>query len=119
MKKGCFIKSIVILTIFVASITYIVQNKLDEWIIKPVKKIILPMVENSFSKEFEYVKDTPEKDSVLIYIRDFFEGIDFKTGNDSSKQEFWNAVKEIVSDSIITKLELEDLKKIPRLKNEE
>jgi hypothetical protein len=38
MKKGCFIKGVVIVTILIAAVVYIIQYKLDDWFFKPAKK---------------------------------------------------------------------------------
>jgi hypothetical protein len=118
MKKGCFVKSIVILTIFVAVLAYIVQYKFDEWIIEPGKKLLLPAVEKGFKDELAFVKHSTEKDTLLNLISSYIKSIDFKSADDSSKSDFWNKINEIVNDSMVTKKEVEDLNNLFRSENE-
>lgn len=110
MKKGCFVKSIVILTIFVAVITYIIQYKFEDWISKPGRKLLIPLVEKSFQKEFDYIKDSPEKDSLLIYISKYVENMNLRNDKDSAKIKFWEKVNMIAADSIVVQTEIEELK---------
>ena len=39
MKKVRLIKGVVIVTIIIASVVYIIQYKLDDWFVKPAKKL--------------------------------------------------------------------------------
>ena len=71
MKKGCFIKAIIVLTIVVASITYILQNKFNDYIFTPGKKIILPLFVKEFKSKLTYVKDSPQKDSLYVMLKTF------------------------------------------------
>ena len=64
MKKSCFIQSIVIITIFVAAAIYIIQYKLDDWLVKPGKKLILSQVSKNWEKETAYIKESLENDSL-------------------------------------------------------
>lgn len=117
MKKGCFLKTIAILTIFVAAIAYIIQNKLDDWIIEPGKKFLLPRIEQGFTREFDFVTESVEKDSLLSIINKYVENIDFKK-NDSASSEFWIEIKKIVSDSVVNKTEIEKLLQLIRYRDE-
>lgn len=117
MKKGCFLKTIAILTIFVAVIAYIIQHKLDEWVIEPGKKLLLPKIEQGFAQEFDFVKESVEKDSLFSIISNYFEYIDFKN-SDQSNSEFWLEIKKIVSDSVVDKTEIEMLQQFIRFKDE-
>jgi hypothetical protein len=117
MKRGCFLKTIAILTIFVAAIAYIIQHKLDEWVIEPGKKLLLPKIEQGFADEFDFVTESVEKDSLLSIINKYVENIDFKK-TDSASSEFWIEIKNIVSDSVVDKTEIEMLKQFIRFKDE-
>lgn len=118
MKKGCFIKSTILLTIFVAALTYIIQNKLDEWVITPAKKVFMPIIEDSYKKEFTYVQDSPEKDSLLKYISSYIKDFSFTDKSDSLNENFWIKLKSIITDSVITTSELEEIKKFLEIENE-
>ena len=39
MRKGCFIKSVVFVTILIAVIIYLIEYKFDDWIVRPGKKL--------------------------------------------------------------------------------
>jgi len=116
MKKGCFLKTIAILTIFVAVIAYIIQHKLDEWVIEPGKKLLLPKIEQGFADEFDFVTESVEKDSLINILKKYVENIDFKSDQKSS--EFWLEIKKIVSDSVVDKTEIEMLQQFIRFKDE-
>ncbi len=66
MKKGCFIQSVIIVTILIAAIVYIVKYKLEDWLVQPGKKIIISEVLKNWEKETAYIKESPEKDSTQI-----------------------------------------------------
>lgn len=119
MRKGCFIKTIITLTIFVGVIAYIVQYKLDEWIMTPGKKILMPAIEKGFNEQFSFVEESAEKDSLIQFISNYFEKADWLTkNNDSAKINFWNNINLIAADSIVTGNELMHLKKIFEIENE-
>lgn len=112
MKKGCFIKSIFILTIFVAAITYIIQYKSEEWIIEPGKKILMPVLEKEYLKNLKYVKESPDRDSLFNLISLKLKEIDILKENDSLKINFFNKVNMIVADSIVTSSELDEFQNL-------
>lgn len=112
MKKGCFIKSIIILTILVASITYIIQYKSEEWIVEPGKKILVPFIEKEYLKNLQYVKESPERDSLFILIGSRLKDIDILKEKDSLKINFFNTINLIIADSIVTASELDEFKKL-------
>ena len=119
MKKGCFIKGIIFLTIIVASITYIVQNKFNDFIFTPGKKIILPIFVNDFKKNLNYVKDSPQKDSLNLLIKNYLEGAkNIKDLSDSSLKPLVREIYNITSDSVISSSELKNIKDFIRLREQ-
>lgn len=118
MKRGCFIKSIIILTIFVGAIAYIVQYKLDDWVLKPTKKIFLPVIENSIKDKFEFINNSPEKDSLISLISSYVEKTDLLEEADSIKIKLWSQINLIAVDSIVTKDELNYLNNLLEIENE-
>ena len=119
MKKGCFIKGIIFLTIIVASITYIVQNKFNDFIFTPGKKIILPIFVNDFKKNLNYVKDSPQKDSLNLLIKNYLEGAkNIKDLSDSSLKPLVREIYNITSDSVISSSELKNIKDFIRLRQQ-
>ncbi|MCW8802790.1 MAG: hypothetical protein OQK57_00180 [Ignavibacteriaceae bacterium] len=110
MKKSCFIQVVVIVTILVAVIIYIIQYKLDDWFIKPVKNVLVSEVAKNWEKEVNHIKDSAQKDSLkalLIYyienVKSMEEVVNLDT--DIFLKEF-NQVSEdsTISDEDISKL---------------
>ena len=110
MKKSCFIQSIVIITIFVATAIYIIQYKLDDWLVKPGKKLILSQVSKNWEKETAYIKETFEKDSLKSLLKYYLENI--KTMEDVVNLEqdiFLIEFNIAIEDSLITANEISNL----------
>jgi ribosomal protein L19E len=112
MKKSCFIRSIIILTILTAVILYLVTHKFNEVVLNPGKSLII----NQINRNLEYVKDSPEKDSLQALIKSYILGVK-KVDNlsEASIGEFVDSLKVALSDSVIDKHEYKSLYKI--LKN--
>ena len=107
MKKGCFIKIVIFLTIIVASITYIFQNKFNDFIFIPGKKVILPIFINDFNKNLAYVKDGPKKDSLNLLIKNYLENSrNINELSEDSLKPFVREIYSIIADSTITSSEL-------------
>ena len=110
MKKSCFIQSIVIITIFVAAAIYIIQYKLDDWLVKPGKKLILSQVSKNWEKETAYIKESLEKDSLKFLLQYYLENI--KTMEDVVNLEqdiFLSEFNIAIEDSLITANEISNL----------
>jgi len=120
MKKGCFLKLVIIITILVASVLYIVQNKFDEIFLNPSKKLITELIEDNWETELSYITDTEEKDSLKSLLHFYVEGI--KTVSEISEDnhdELLELLESTFTDSLITKEELLKLTKIVKsLRNE-
>jgi hypothetical protein len=114
MKKGCFLKIIIALTILVAAILYIVENKFDDLILKPGVNVIKNVVNDNLDQELIRVKNTPEKDSLKVIINDFLDNGVKKIHKVSDKmvEEMVDSIKYAVSDSVINKSELKNIKKM-------
>jgi len=120
MKKGCFLKLVIIITILVASVLYIIQNKFDEIFLNPGKKLITELIEDNWETELSYITDTEEKDSLKSLLHFYVEGI--KTVSEISEDnhdELLELLESTFTDSLITKEELLKLTKIVKsLRNE-
>jgi hypothetical protein len=121
LKKGCFVKIIIVLTILVAAVLYIAQNYMDELIINPGKRIIKNVATNEFNKKLENVKQTPEKDSLIILFNDFIEKkfekikkININNGNykEEDIDNFFGSINKYLRDSIISETDLLKIKNI-------
>ena len=110
MKKGCFIQSVVIVTILIAVVVYIIKYKLDDWLVKPGKELILSEVSKNWEKEAEYIKDSVEKDSLKLLMQYYLENI--KTMEDVVNLDqdiFLSEFKITIEDSLITANEISNL----------
>jgi len=110
MKKGCFIQSVVIVTILIAVIIYIIEYKLNDWLVKPGKELILSELSKNWEKETAYIKESVEKDSLKLLMQYYLENI--KTMEDVVNLEqdiFLNEFKDVIKDSLITDNEISNL----------
>ncbi len=114
MKKGCFIKSVIILTIITAALLYIINNKFNQFIFNPGKKIIIEQI----NSDLDYVKDSPEKDSLKTLIKNYVENMrSVKNISDKSFKNFFDSVKVAIRDSIIDRREYKSLSRILKRKH--
>ena len=113
MKKGCFLKFIVIFTILVAVILYIVQNKFDEFFVKPGKKILLSLLNDKWDEELSYVKENEEKDALKKLINDYLMQINSR--DDLSDDKTAAIIEQLgitVKDSVVDTTELIKMQEI-------
>ena len=122
MKKGCFLKFIIIFTIVLASILYLVQNKFDELFLEPGKELVLSVIEENWNNELGYVNDSPEKDSLKALLRFYISGIESTEFlSDERAEAVINYLEQTFKDSLIDYEELSHINKLIKyaLKNEE
>ncbi|MFC2119608.1 hypothetical protein ACFLQ4_00915 [Bacteroidota bacterium] len=122
MKKGCFLKFIIIFTIVLAAILYLVQNKFDDLFLKKGKEIVLSVIEDNWSTELAYITDSPEKDSLKNLLRFYISGIESaKYLTDERTEAVINYLEQTFKDSLIDNEELSHINKLIEyaLKNEE
>ena len=114
MKKGCFLKVIIILTILIAAALYILENHFDDFIRKPGEKIINDLVFNDVNREMEFVKNSPEKDSLKVLINSFIFNKIHKEHRLSSGEieNIVDSIKSALKDSTISPVEIDNLKSI-------
>lgn len=121
MKKGCFLKVIIAVTVLVAAITYIFQNKFNDFIFKPGRKIIAPILVNNFNDNLKYIKNNRQKDSLKILVKNYLEEADnIKEISGDSLKTFFNFINSAITDSQVTPAELKNIKNFidQRRKNE-
>ncbi len=122
MKKGCFLKFIIIFTIVLASILYLVQNKFDELFLEPGKELVLSVIEENWNSELGYVNDSPEKDSLKTLLQFYISGIESTEFlSDERAEAVINYLEQTFKDSLIDYEELSHINKLIKyaLKNEE
>ena len=77
MKPGCFLKSIILLTVLVALILYIIQHK-SELFSKPGKKIVTGVLINDMDKQLSSVRNTPEKIELRESLKSYLYSLKIK-----------------------------------------
>ena len=113
MKKGCFLNIVIIGTIMIAAAVYIIENKFDEWFLKPGKKIVLKEIVNNWDDESKYIHASPQKDSLknlLVYYVDNIKSLDEVVYTD--EKSFVNEFESVIKDSVITQNEISKLTKL-------
>ena len=111
MKKGCFIKLVIMVTIIVAVSVYIIQYKIEDWM-HPGKKLILTTLLENWETEAAYIKNSAEKDSLKSLIKYYQDYINSgKEVVNLDADVLLNRFEEIIEDSIVTENELSQLTK--------
>ena len=112
MKKGCFLKFIIVLTILVAAILYILQYHVDDWIINPTKEFFSELFVSGVDDELSFIEESPEKDSLRIMLKNYLQEKFTNAKELSNKDIDWliDSLKVVVKDSVITREDLNKLK---------
>ena len=122
MKKGCFLKFIIIFTIVLAAIIYLVQNKFDELFLDQGKEFVLSVIEENWNTELGYVTDSQEKDSLKNLLHFYISGIQSaKHLSDERTEAVINYLDQTFKDSVVDFGELSNINELIKyvLKNEE
>ena len=107
MKPGCFIKSIIVLTIIVAAIAYIIQHK-SGLLFNSGKKMLTEVFLNDWDKSYGYVKNTPEKNGLKDSLKSFIETMKIRNlPADKELNRIIKMVQTAAADSVISDSELE------------
>jgi hypothetical protein len=110
MKKSCFLNAVIIGTVLIAVTVYIIQNKFDEWFLKPGKEFVLNEIIRNWDNDLKYVSASSQKDSLknlMVYYVDNIKSLDevVHTNEKSFVKEF----ESVIEDSLITKDEISKL----------
>lgn len=109
MKTGCFLKSIIILTIIVAAILYIIQHK-SELFFEPGKKLLTEAFLDDWDNNFNFVRNTSEKSELKNTLKSYIDSLKLKDIPDEEQiKRIAELVKSAASDSIISKDELKEI----------
>jgi hypothetical protein len=122
LKKGCFLKFIIIFTIVLASIIYLVQNKFGKLFLDQGKQFVHSVIEENWNTKLGYVKDTPEKDSLKNLLHFYISGIESTEYlSDKPTEAVIDYLEQTFKDSLIDIEELSHINKLIKyaLKNEE
>lgn len=121
MKTGCFIKSLIIATIVIASITYIVTNKFDDWVKKPIQDFAFNIALEEFNEEIETIPNSQNKETLIKMVESFI--VDLRKVdniNMNNLDKVGKMLNNVISDSDISMDELNEIKSTMEefLKNE-
>jgi len=118
MKKGCFITAVVVFTILLGTALYIFQNHFDDLVVNPGKKWLAGFVKDELDAKLISVIDSPEKTELKKLISDYSENTEaLKKLTEKDINKLITAVESAMSDSIIQKLELEEISLIIKSKS--
>lgn len=113
MKKGCFIKTVIILTILIAAISYIIQYKIEDWLDKPGRELVYNETIKDFETELNMIADSTKTDSLKSLLAHFFYNAKSLEENvNLEKESFIIKFKKIIADSSITEQEISILTSI-------
>jgi hypothetical protein len=113
MKKGCFIKSVIFITILVGIVVYIVQYKLEDWLIEPGEKMFIQKIAENWNLESTFIKDSKEKDSLRVLVNYYANRIkNMEEVVNLENNLFLNELEDIIEDSLVTENELSNLTQI-------
>jgi len=121
MKTGCFIKSLIVATIVIASITYIVTNKFDDWVKKPIQDFAFNIALEEFNEEIETIPNSQNKETLIKMVESFVEDLrKVDKINMNNLDKVGKMLNNVISDSDISMDELNEIKSTMEefLKNE-
>ena len=109
MKKGCFIRSVFVLTIITGVIVYLVQTKWDF-----IKNMLAKVPRKGIEKTLVKFKESPEKDTLKALLDDFFTKrlVNFNQLNNNMFDPLVTSLKESSPDSLINRNKLNQIKQI-------
>ncbi len=113
MKKGCFVTTIVTLTIIVAVILYLAQNHFDSFILNPGKKIVAGFIKDDINSKLKFVTDSKEKTELLHLVDQYAADKEMlEKVKEADINKIISAVETAVEDSLIEKAELENISQL-------
>lgn len=122
MKKNCFLYTVFFGTIIIGAAIYFFQNHFSDLFLEEGKKIILSEIDKNWDKDYTYVRNSAEKDSVRSLVKEFvmqFKDVDDFLSTTTVDEEFVEAISSSFDDSLVTKNELKMLSDLfLKVKNE-
>jgi len=116
LKPGCFVKSLIFGTIVLGAIIYIISTKGEEWIITPVKEKLIASAFEALPGELGKIKDSNEKRFIVQKLDSLINLVKMDsisaTISFNKLEKFMDELSKFSTDSILTKSEVEKLKKL-------
>ena len=123
MKKNCFIYSVILGTVMLAALIYLIENQFSDLFLDEGKKFIIKEIESDWNKNLAYVKNSEEKDSLRILLKEFI--LQFNKPGDfiipsEANNDFISSAMEAFEDSLVTTDEIKVITELfLKVKNEE
>lgn len=113
MRKSCFLKSVIILTILVGVLVYLIKYKLEDWVVKPGKEFIVKEAIGKLDTELIHVTNSANKDSLKSLVKYFLNNVkSFEEVVNLEEEKFTKEFKAVIADSIITDSEISNITSI-------
>ena len=113
MKKGCFITTIVTLTIIIAGILYVFQNHFDNLVLNPGKKFVAGFIKDDINSKIKFVADSPEKAELINLIERYAADKEvLEKVKEADINKIISAIEAAAEDSLILKTELENISQL-------
>lgn len=71
MTKSCFIRLLVVFTIFLAVVLYIFTHKFDEWVKRPVVEYLVEKSSGDLTNKLGSLAPSPQADSLQAMVNSF------------------------------------------------
>ena len=113
MKKGCFLKFIIIFTIILAATLYVVQNKFEKIFFDPGKELLITSLEGAWEENLNYLKESTAKDSLKSLLISHIAKL--KSAKDLSGDridEIFKYIKTTFKDSLVDQTELTHVREL-------
>ena len=109
MKKGCFIRSVFVLTIVTGVAVYLVQTKWDS-----IKNMLADVPRKGIEKSLVKFKESPEKDTLKTLLDEFFTKhlVNFNSFSNKMFDPLVTSLTNFSSDSLLDGYELNQIKQI-------
>jgi len=113
LKKGCFLKFIIIFTVVLAAVLYLIQNKYDELILNPGKELAFSVMEKNWDRDLNYVTNSPEKDSLRYLLKYYiYNSKSVEKLVDKNTEDIIDYIEQTFKDSTVNKEELTYISKL-------
>lgn len=110
MKKGCFIKSVIAITILVGIVVYIVQYKLEEWLTEPANHLQITQLAKNWDTKANFIRNSIQKDSLGVLLSSYFSSVESMEDVVNWEEDlFLIGLQDAIDDSLITTDELSKL----------
>lgn len=113
MKSGCFLKTIIFTTILLAVIFYLLINKYDEYVAKPIKEFVINLATEELKERISKVTASPERDSLLNFM-DYAGNriLELKVINEEAFSPLKDSIKSYIGDNVINREEFNNIQSL-------